>query len=164
MIVATGTRDPAFGVAQTSWKLGIVLLTSIKDTPADVAAATEIFDPIAAGFAPAFNAATSGRGTLEIVTHGADPGAGGGGGAGGSGGAGGAAGTSTSTSATTATTGAGGDGSSGDIMNSGCTCRIGSDEGGGGEAGAAGPGLLAALALSARRRRSRAYPPRGAAW
>jgi MYXO-CTERM domain-containing protein len=154
VITATGTRDPAFGASPTSWKLGIVLVTSKADTAADVAAAQQIFDPIAAGLAPAFNAATSGRGTLEIVTHGIDMGSGGAGGAGG-GGAGGAGGGSTATtSAVTAaaTTGAGGDGSSGGATDSGCGCRIGGDES---QSSAAGLGLLAALALSARRRRSR---------
>lgn len=156
VITATGTRDPAFGKAQTSWKLGIVLVTSMSDTPAEVAAATQIFDPIAAGLAPAFNAATAGRGTLEIVTHGDAMGSGGAGGAGG-GGAGGAGGGSTSTTSA-ATTGAGGIGSSGEPSEGGCGCRIGGD-GGDSETGTAGLGLLAALAVAARRRRSRANAP-----
>jgi MYXO-CTERM domain-containing protein len=157
VITATGTRDPAFGASPTSWKLGIVLLTSKSDTAADLTAAEQIFDPIAAGLAPAFNAATSGRGTLEIVTHGEEMGSGGAGGAGG-GGAGGAGGAGASTTASTAaaTTGAGGGGGGGDTTDSGCGCRIGGD---GGEPGTASLGLLAALALSARRRRARVSKP-----
>jgi MYXO-CTERM domain-containing protein len=154
VITATGTRDPAFGASPTSWKLGIVLLTSKSDTAADTAAATQIFDPIAAGLAPAFHAATSGRGTLEIVTHGEEMGSGGAGGAGGSSpvSAGGTGGAGATTAAAT-TTGSGGGGSAAGGTDSGCGCRIGGDESGG-EPGAAALGLLAALALAARRRRS----------
>ena len=151
VITATGTRDPAFGQSQTSWKLGIVLLTSKSDTAADTAAAAQIFDPIAAGLAPAFHAARAERGTLEIVTHGLDMGTGGAGGAG----AGGGGGSSTTgvggetTAATTATTAGAGGGSSGGATDSGCGCRMGSE---GDEGAAAALGLIAALALSARRR------------
>lgn len=153
VITATGTRDPAFGVSPTSWKLGIVLLTSKSDTDADVAAATAIFDPIAAGLAPAFHAATATRGTLEIVTHGLETGAGGAGGSSAvtTGSVGGASASATTASASTS--GAGG-GSSGGAEDSGCGCRVGGEQGSGAP-GAAALGLLAAAVLAARRRRSR---------
>ena len=73
VIAANGRRDPAAGASPTSWKVGIVLLTSMSDSAETVASAKAIFDPIAAQYAPAFAAATSGRGTLEIVTQGTAP-------------------------------------------------------------------------------------------
>jgi hypothetical protein len=73
VIAANGMRDPAAGASPTSWTVGIVLLTSASDSAETVATAQAIFDPIAAQYAPAFAAATSGRGTLEVITQGAPP-------------------------------------------------------------------------------------------
>ncbi len=73
VIAKNGPRLPAFGAAQTSWKLGIVLLVGKDDTADQVAAAEATFAPIADSLAPAFAKATSNRGTLQVVTQSADP-------------------------------------------------------------------------------------------
>lgn len=143
VVTTNGTRDPAAGASPTSWKLGIVLLVSGKDTPASIDAARQVFDPVASSFAPAFHAATATRGTLDVVTE--DPFPTGTGGAGGSGGGGGAGmGGSTSVGST----GSGGGGTSG----GGCGCRV---EERGPEEGVAGVLGLAVAALAAGRRRTR---------
>ena len=69
VIKTNGPRLPANDAAQKSWQLGIVLLVSKDDTPDAIAAAQQVFDPIAAACAPAFHAATHERGTLEVVTY-----------------------------------------------------------------------------------------------
>jgi MYXO-CTERM domain-containing protein len=78
-IVATnGARSPAYGASPTSWTLGIVLVVGATATDAEISQAEAVFDPIAAGFAPAFSTATRGRGTMRVVTQlapGADAGA-----------------------------------------------------------------------------------------
>jgi hypothetical protein len=129
VIATNGPRAPAFGASPTSWKLGVVLLTSKTDTAESTAAATKIFDSIALGLAPAFNAATSGRGTLEIVTRGVEMGSGGadgggitdaasaGGAAAGGAGAGGAAGSSS------AAPDAGSTAAPASTDGGGCACR-----------------------------------------
>ena len=69
IVKTNGPRVPAYGAAQTSWQVGIVLLTSKDDTLEAIAAAQAVFDPLAAGMAPGFHAATHARGTLEVVTY-----------------------------------------------------------------------------------------------
>jgi MYXO-CTERM domain-containing protein len=152
VVTATGTRDPAFGASPTSWTLGIVLIVGKSDTPDEIAAAEKIFDPIAAGFAPAFHTATEGRGTLNVVTKTVTMGTGGAGGGGGAGGSSASSSASTGSSDSTAsgsTSGAGGGASSGGD-SSGCGCRI---EGTSSAEGTASVALLAVLAAALRRRR-----------
>jgi MYXO-CTERM domain-containing protein len=69
-VVATnGKRVPAFGASPTSWTLGIVLVVGATESDAQISQAEATFDPIAAGFAPAFSRATGGRGTMHVVTQ-----------------------------------------------------------------------------------------------
>src|SRR5262249_52442550 len=82
VVAANGERDPAAGQAQTSWKIGIVLLVSASDAPRDVDAAKAVFDPISEGFASSFHAATDNLGSLDVVTSEGEPGGGGAGGGG----------------------------------------------------------------------------------
>jgi len=81
-IVATnGTRSPA-PAASGAFKVGIVLVVPANATNADVASASAVFAPMADDLAPSFQRATSGRGTLDVVTTSTPMGAGGAGGSG----------------------------------------------------------------------------------
>ena len=69
VVQANGARAPDADNAPKSWQLGIVLLVSQNDAPDAIAAAQQLFDPLASACAPAFHAATQARGTLEVVTY-----------------------------------------------------------------------------------------------
>jgi MYXO-CTERM domain-containing protein len=129
--------------------VGIVLLLSGKDDAATKMSVAQDFAPLAAAFAPTFATATSGKGTLEIVTDNIGQGGSGGAGQGGSGG-GGQGGSGGQGTTTTTDTGGGGAGES--DTGAGCGCQLP------GSTGVTPPALYAALALglAALRRRKRA--------
>lgn len=79
VILANGERVPAVG-AKDSFTLGIVLVVPNDATDEEIEALSNDFEPFAAGLPGFFDDATSGRGTLEVVTFSEDPGQGGGGG------------------------------------------------------------------------------------
>jgi hypothetical protein len=80
-IVSTnGMRDPA-PVASKTFSVAIILVVPPNATDADVTSASMTFEPMAADLAPSFQRATSGRGTLDIVTISKPSGTGGAGGA-----------------------------------------------------------------------------------
>jgi hypothetical protein len=68
IVTANGLRSPAYGAAPTTFTVGFVLLASKSDTPASIASAKTVFDPIATSLAPAFSSATRMRGTIDVVT------------------------------------------------------------------------------------------------
>jgi MYXO-CTERM domain-containing protein len=68
VIAKNGPRDPPFERAPKVWTLGIALLVGPKDTDAEIRAAEQVMEPIAAQLAPTFAASTGGRGRLELVT------------------------------------------------------------------------------------------------
>jgi hypothetical protein len=68
VIAANGVRTPDASASPKSWKLGIVLMVGASATAAEVSAAEALFEPIAASLAPAFHDATSGRGSMVLVT------------------------------------------------------------------------------------------------
>ncbi len=142
VVTANGARDPAAGASPTSWKLGVVLLVEGTATADQVAAQKAGFDPIASGFAPAFHEATSGLGTLEVVTHDL----------GGEGGGGGAGGASSASSGSGGAKSAAGSGGSQASSSDGGGCSFGGAPGGEGAMGSLA--VLAAAALVSRRRRS----------
>jgi MYXO-CTERM domain-containing protein len=139
VIAATGERSPVSGT-KTSYTLGIVLLASKDDTAEDIAAAKEALRPIASNLVPTFATATSGKGSLELVTNVPEVPEGTGGGA-----------PEPSTTSSTSGSGAGGadDPAVDDDSESGCSCRSA-------KTGADGAFALFAIAwaaaLSARRR------------
>jgi hypothetical protein len=69
IIQANGTREPAAAQAQKSWDLGIVLYVHQGATEEELAAAKAAMAPVADSLAPAFQTATQGRGTLEVLTQ-----------------------------------------------------------------------------------------------
>jgi MYXO-CTERM domain-containing protein len=149
VIAANGERTPAAG-EKTSFTLGVVLMVPGDATDAEIATASEAFEPVAAALPGHFDDATQGRGTLELVTV-IEPEPMGGGGAGGApstGGAGGAGGEPAS----------GGAGGAAADEGGGCDCTTASS-------GGVGRGwVLAALAglVGLRRRRAARRWPDGA--
>ncbi|APR83282.1 Putative hemagglutinin/hemolysin-related protein [Minicystis rosea] len=139
VIAANGTRDPAADAAPKTWTVGFVLLVGPNDDATQVSTAQTTFDPLANNFASAFNTATQGRGTLDVVTEENTQGTGGAGGMGGTGGSGG------STSSSASSSSGGGESSEGD-----CGCAVpGTSRGEGGAIAVA----IAALAAARRRKR-----------
>jgi hypothetical protein len=68
VIAANGARVPSRASAPKAWTLGIVLLVGSGDSDDAVHRAQATFDPLSAALAPAFGYATSGRGTLDVLT------------------------------------------------------------------------------------------------
>jgi MYXO-CTERM domain-containing protein len=66
VIAANGPRKPARSSGDL--KLGVVLSVAANATDDQIAALEEQFEPVASSLAPAFNDATSGRGTMTLVT------------------------------------------------------------------------------------------------
>ncbi len=140
VIAANGARDPVAG-AQDTFTVGIVLMVPADATDEEIEAASEDFAPFADALAGHFDDATSGRGTLDVVTFSEDPGEGGGGaGAGGAPPAGGS----------DASGGNGGSAAT-DGDDGGCDCNVA-----GSVHSAGGVGVLAMLAALSLRRRRRA--------
>lgn len=69
VIAANGPRTPDVSTSPKSWTLGVVLLLGQNDTDEQVAAAEAALEPVAASLPQAFHDATSGRGTLTLVTQ-----------------------------------------------------------------------------------------------
>jgi len=140
VIAANGERLPAVGT-KDSFTLGIVLVVPADATDEEVDTLSTEFEPFAAGLPGFFDDATSGRGTLELVTFSEDPGQGGG-----SAGAGGAPPVGGSDAS-------GGAGGGGPITedDGGCDCHT---VGSGPSRSSQGLALLGLVAaLSARRRK-----------
>lgn len=137
VIAANGERAPVAGTKDT-FTVGIVLMVPADATDEEIEAASTDFAPFADALAGHFDDATSGRGTLDVVTFSEEPGAGGGGaGAGGAPPAGGS----------DASGGQGG-GAPVEESSDGCDCSTGSSS----TSHHAGfLGLLAALLLRRRR-------------
>ncbi len=139
VIAANGERGPVAGTKDT-FTVGIVLVVPADATDEEIEAASTDFAPFADALAGHFDDATSGRGTLDIVTVSEDPGEGGGGaGAGGAPAAGGA----------DASGGQGGGAPVDGEDDGGCDCS--STGSGGSTSGVGLLGLMAALALRRRR-------------
>ncbi|MFO0551965.1 MAG: hypothetical protein U0271_26505 [Polyangiaceae bacterium] len=121
VIATNGARSPAPST-KTSFTLGVVLVVAPETTDDEIAAFSAEFEPFAASLAPAFEDATSGRATMELVSD-DEPAMGGAGGAGGGAGAGGdaASGGAGGAAAGGAAAGGGGDGAT--DSGSGCACR-----------------------------------------
>jgi uncharacterized protein (TIGR03382 family) len=68
VITVNGVRAPDVSASPKSWKLGIILLVGASASAAQVSAAEALLEPVAASLAPAFHDATSGRGSLVLVT------------------------------------------------------------------------------------------------
>ena len=152
VVAANGERLPVAG-EKTSWKVGFVLLVSSKDDAATLASDTQAFAEIAGGFAPFFETATSGKGTLEVVTEGVGMG-----GTGGTGGVGGAGATGGS-GGTGETGGSGGGGAGGSQADPGgdesgsCGCEVAGADKRGELAWIAALGAIAGLSRRGRPRR-----------
>ncbi len=66
IIATNGARVPA--TAPSSSTLGIVFVVPQDAGPAEIASDQAIFDPVAVAIPPAYEVATSGRATLEVLT------------------------------------------------------------------------------------------------
>jgi hypothetical protein len=73
VIATNGARSPNAANAKNSWSLGIVLMVSKDAEDAEIAPAEAAMDVLAPKLAPAFVAATRGRGAMSVVTSSPSP-------------------------------------------------------------------------------------------